>query len=198
MLREKARERRSAFLPKFKNRHERVSWPAKSYSYQNIQSSRRTTTVQTPNGGLRGGHRGEPVPQWGGGPREPPVSRLGVNNNGNFTIFIDGLSTAVTNMDLKALFQKSGRVVDAFVSRKQRSNKRWAFGFIRFNNGEEARRAISNINGQQFFGRKISVSWARFNREGRTFATVQNIEKKHGQKVVQKQRLITSPAYRDD
>lgn len=177
--------------------------PDQYYQRYNNTLRRQRLQPQRPNSEHHGGHRGDSLPLWGGGPREPPSSTLGARHDGTVTLFIDELSTTATNMDLKNLFGKAGKVVDAFVSRKKRKNKKTAFGFVRYSHWEEAKQAIQDLNGHGFFGLKMRVSWARFRKGGQPTIVTQTHENggprfqttAGGKQSIKKP--ILSPAFRD-
>ncbi|KAE8690044.1 hypothetical protein F3Y22_tig00110929pilonHSYRG00033 [Hibiscus syriacus] len=87
----------------------------------------------------------------------------GYNNDkyGCYTIFVENLPEKIHWKRLGALFCSHGHVLDAFIPNK-RNSKGVRFGFIRFASIEEARRAISKMNGSHIDGRKIGVSFAKF------------------------------------
>ncbi|CAO2836284.1 unnamed protein product [Amaranthus hypochondriacus] len=199
-------ERRSAEkLGFFKNANgrSRRTVPANKYSLQPRQPNRQAhhrfpSSLQQkypPSSVSLGGNRGLSHPPWGCGPREPRTTRLGGRNGGAFTIFVDGLSSSATVKDLRSLGEKFGPVVDAFISRKERKNTKLAFGFVRYNHGDCAKEAITKIHGQDFFGLKLRVSWAKYGRDGRP---VQRTTNNEGDGVPKTRRPILSPALRDN
>ncbi|CAO2834919.1 unnamed protein product [Amaranthus hypochondriacus] len=140
-----------------------------------------------------GGHRGYSSPPWGYGPREPRFSKMGLHGGKYVTIFMDGVSSSATKKDIKDLCEDCGQVVDIYISRKARKNTKWAFGFVRFSNGDGALKAISNLDGKIFMGLKLKVSKARYNKDGRPF------QRNHdgGTKSLKTWRPIIATALRD-
>ncbi|KAE8696088.1 putative RING/U-box superfamily protein [Hibiscus syriacus] len=81
--------------------------------------------------------------------------------NGCFTIFIENLPEMIHWKRLGFIFGIHGHVIDAFIPKK-RNSKGVRFGFIRYATIEEARRAISKMNGSRIDGSKVGVSYAKF------------------------------------
>ncbi|CAO2832812.1 unnamed protein product [Amaranthus hypochondriacus] len=147
-----------------------------------------------PRPGFRHGHRGAAHFQWRCGPREPPVPRCGHRNyDGAVTLFIDGISESSTMEDLKTLFQEKGKLLDVYISKKKRPNRKQRFGFVRFEGVREARKAIMNINGKKLKGEKLFVSMAKYSKGGRPVAA-QNYSNFQNRPQT---RWIIFPAYRD-
>ncbi|CAO2838005.1 unnamed protein product [Amaranthus hypochondriacus] len=114
-----------------------------------------------PVSGLNFGHRGYSGHQWRRGPREPIHSGYGV-----VSLFVDGISRAITLQQLRRLFEKEGDVADVYISGKRRKNRVDSFGFVRYYNQHDANRAIKNLNESIFKGGKLLVSMAKYEREG--------------------------------
>ena len=76
-------------------------------------------------------------------------------------LFVGNLSFTTSNADLKELFSSVGTCADATVLTDRATGKSRGFGFVEMTSHEEARRAISELNGRELQGRSISVSEAR-------------------------------------
>ncbi|CAO2830342.1 unnamed protein product [Amaranthus hypochondriacus] len=112
------------------------------------------------------GHRGfARRPSWCG-PREPPLPWAGHPQGKVFTLFIDGIPKWTTWYELRKVFSVIGVVVDSYISKKQRKNKKVNFGFIRFYNREDAVMAVKRLNGHHVFGSKLHVSMAKYQKDG--------------------------------
>ncbi|KAE8694755.1 receptor-like protein kinase-like [Hibiscus syriacus] len=83
------------------------------------------------------------------------------DKSGCYTLFIENLPEKIHWKRFESLFCSHGRVLDAFIPNK-RNSKGVRFGFISFASIEEARRAISKMNGYHIDGSKIGVSFAKF------------------------------------
>ncbi|CAO2832322.1 unnamed protein product [Amaranthus hypochondriacus] len=122
------------------------------------------------------GNRGSSHLRWRCGPREPLSSdgdlHRGGKVGGSFTLFVDGLSNAISNRFLQHLFGGYGKVLDTFISRKRRPNKKCFFGFVRFAHRMEAQRAIANLNGYCRSGFKLTVSMAKYQKGGNPFKVI--------------------------
>lgn len=72
-----------------------------------------------------------------------------------------GLSYSTTSDTLGGLFSQAGQVVSATVITDKMSGRSRGFGFVEMGSDEDAQKAISMFNGQEFEGRTISVNEAR-------------------------------------
>lgn len=76
-------------------------------------------------------------------------------------IFIGKLSFNTTDESLRALFADFGSVVSAQVATDRDSNRSKGFGFVEMENQDEAKKAISALDGTTFEDRSIVVNVAR-------------------------------------
>ncbi|KAE8725171.1 Small nuclear ribonucleoprotein family protein [Hibiscus syriacus] len=95
------------------------------------------------------------------GIRESTTKGCSNDKSGCYTLFIENLPEKIHWKRFGSLFCSHGRVLDAFIPNK-RNSKEVRFGFIRFASIEEARRAISKMNGYHIDNSKIGVSFAKF------------------------------------
>jgi RNA recognition motif-containing protein len=76
-------------------------------------------------------------------------------------LFVGNLDFAITSDDLKTAFSEVGSVVDAVVITDKMTGRSRGFGFVEMGSEEEAKQAISKMNGVELKGRKINVNEAR-------------------------------------
>lgn len=76
-------------------------------------------------------------------------------------LFVGGLSWDTTDESLRTFFSGAGTVVSASVVMDRFSGRSRGFGFVEMSNDEEAKKAISTLNGQTLDGRTIVVNEAR-------------------------------------
>ncbi|KAH1063239.1 hypothetical protein J1N35_028226 [Gossypium stocksii] len=76
-------------------------------------------------------------------------------------MFVSNISASMHWKGLWALFSYHGKVVDTFISEKK-SKGGMRFGFVRYANYSNARRAISILNGFVILGSRIWVKVGRF------------------------------------
>lgn len=76
-------------------------------------------------------------------------------------LYVGGLAYAATDEDLEQHFAQHGKVVSAVVIKDRDSGQSKGFGFVEMENKEDAQKAISEFDGQDFMGRKIVVNEAR-------------------------------------
>lgn len=76
-------------------------------------------------------------------------------------IFIAGLNFRLKDADLISLFENYGTVNSARVITDRQTGESKGYGFVEMEDDEEAKKAITELNGTEFSGRTISVSEAR-------------------------------------
>ena len=76
-------------------------------------------------------------------------------------IYTGNLSYSVTSEDLRTTFEEFGTVDSAEVVMDRDTNRSKGFGFTEMSNGEEAKAAITALNGKDMDGRSLNVSEAR-------------------------------------
>jgi len=76
-------------------------------------------------------------------------------------IYVGNLSYSTSSEDLRELFSAYGEVTSANVISDRDSGRSKGFGFVEMANAEEARTAISKLNGAEVSGRNITVNEAR-------------------------------------
>ena len=76
-------------------------------------------------------------------------------------LYVGGLPYSTQEDALKELFAQAGSVVSAVIIMDKMSGRSKGFGFVEMSNDEEAQKAISQFNDQEFEGRKLTVNEAR-------------------------------------
>jgi cold-inducible RNA-binding protein len=84
-------------------------------------------------------------------------------------LFVGSLPYTVTSDELKDVFAEVGNVESAIVIVDKYTNRSKGFGFVEMGSDDEAKKAISELNGKEVGGRAIVVNEARpqENRERR-------------------------------
>ena len=72
-------------------------------------------------------------------------------------LYIGGLSYSTTSEGLKEFFAQCGNVLSASVITDRFSGQSRGFGFVEMSTAEEAQNAISQLNGRELDGRRITV-----------------------------------------
>jgi len=87
-------------------------------------------------------------------------------------LFIGSLPYSTTDEELEQLFAAEGTVTSAKVIFDHESGRSKGFGFVEFENDDEAKAAIKKLDGSDFEGRKLVVNEARPQqpRERRSFS----------------------------
>ena len=83
-------------------------------------------------------------------------------------LFVGGLSWGMTDADLLKAFEPFGEITEAKVITDRDTGRSRGFGFVTFSQDEDAKTAISKMNGTSLDGRNITVNEAqeRSPREG--------------------------------
>ena len=76
-------------------------------------------------------------------------------------IYAGNLSYSMSSDDLWKTFEEYGNVESADVIMDRNTNRSKGFGFVEMTNDEEAKSAISALNGKEHDGRALNVSVAR-------------------------------------
>src|SRR5438552_16823758 len=72
-------------------------------------------------------------------------------------LYIGGLSYSTTSEGLREYFAQCGNVLSATVITDRFSGQSRGFGFVEMDSNEEANNAISQLNGRELDGRRITV-----------------------------------------
>lgn|SRR5690554_4243967 len=72
-------------------------------------------------------------------------------------LYVGGLSYSTTSEGLREFFSQSGNVLSATVITDRFTNQSRGFGFVEMATAEEAQNAISQLNGRELDGRRITV-----------------------------------------
>jgi RNA recognition motif-containing protein len=76
-------------------------------------------------------------------------------------LYVGGLPYSTQEDALKELFAQAGNVVSAVIIMDKMSGRSKGFGFVEMSSNDEAQKAISMFNDQEFEGRKLTVNEAR-------------------------------------
>ena len=76
-------------------------------------------------------------------------------------LYVGGLPYAVTEQQLNELFSQQGAVVSAKVITDKYTGQSRGFGFVEMSTAEDAKKAISALNGTQLDGRTLTVNEAK-------------------------------------
>ena len=80
-------------------------------------------------------------------------------------LYVGNLPYSVTSDSLKAHFAQAGTVIDAVVISDSRTGRSKGFGFVEYDNEEDAKKAIEMFNGKDMEGRNLVVNEARPKKE---------------------------------
>ena len=79
----------------------------------------------------------------------------------NKNLYIGGLAYSVTEDQLHELLTTHGKVESVKIITDKFTDDSRGFGFAEMSTQEEAEKAIENLNGTDFEGRKLTVNFAR-------------------------------------
>jgi RNA recognition motif-containing protein len=82
-------------------------------------------------------------------------------------LYVGNLSFNTSESRLRELFSAHGEVASATLVMDRDTGRPRGFGFVEFNNDDEARAAINALNGQNVDGRNLTVNEAKPREPGR-------------------------------
>jgi cold-inducible RNA-binding protein len=72
-------------------------------------------------------------------------------------LFVGNLNWRTTNEELQEAFEAFGAVTEAFIVTERETGRSRGFGFVTFENEDEAQEAIAQLDGADLGGRNIGV-----------------------------------------
>lgn len=75
-------------------------------------------------------------------------------------VFIGGLPLEVSEAELNAVFEDFGPVKSLRIVKDRETKESRGFGFVEMVNEDEAKEAIRCMNGQSYYGKRITVNVA--------------------------------------
>ncbi len=79
----------------------------------------------------------------------------------SFKLFVVNLNYSVTSQQLSDLFNQYGPVEECVVITDRQTGRSRGFAFVTFTNQADGQKAINELNGKDFEGRKLVVNEAR-------------------------------------
>jgi RNA recognition motif-containing protein len=76
-------------------------------------------------------------------------------------IYVGNVFLAVTEDDLRQAFEAFGQVISAKIIKDRYTGNSRGFGFVEMPNHQEAKSALSGLNGKDLKGRALKVNEAR-------------------------------------
>ena len=80
-------------------------------------------------------------------------------------LYVGGLPYSTSNDELKAHFSTAGEVSSATIIMDKMTNRSKGFGFVEFENAEDAAKAKNAMDGKELDGRAIKVDFAEEKKE---------------------------------
>ncbi len=76
-------------------------------------------------------------------------------------ILVGNLATAVTELQIKELFEQTvGTVISVNIPKDPRTGYNRGYAFVEMGNSGEAEEAVSSLNGQDISGRRLNLTLA--------------------------------------
>ena len=79
-------------------------------------------------------------------------------------LFVGGLSWGTDDNGLKSAFEEFGPISNARVITDRDTGRSRGFGFVTFNQDEDAKEAVSKLDGSTLDGRQVRVNYAEDRR----------------------------------
>ncbi len=76
-------------------------------------------------------------------------------------LYVGNIPWNTSEDDLRNKFSEFGSVDEVLIIKDKISGRSKGFGFVTFNNDDEADAAMNALNGQQFNGRQLNINEAR-------------------------------------
>lgn len=89
------------------------------------------------------------------------VVAAGKGSNPKTTLYVGGLDLTVVESNLYSAFIPFGEIRDVSIPLDYASGKHRGFGFVEFEDSEDAGAAIDNMHNSEFFGRVLRVNYAQ-------------------------------------
>ena len=87
----------------------------------------------------------------------PTIWRTPLSNK----LYVGNLDSNITQTDLEQMFVKQGVVISALVCADKDSGQSKGFGFVEMGSDQEAKTAITELNGKSISGRTLIVNEAK-------------------------------------
>ncbi|KAL4390295.1 hypothetical protein AHAS_Ahas03G0130800 [Arachis hypogaea] len=82
----------------------------------------------------------------------------------SFSVFVDNLSKDISKRELFHLFKWTGRIIDIYLSRKNKNGQIYLFAFVRHTTKGGALKAAADMNGMMLRGNRVFVGEAKYRR----------------------------------
>ncbi|XP_015960203.1 uncharacterized protein LOC107484100 [Arachis duranensis] len=83
----------------------------------------------------------------------------------SFFIFVDNLPEDISKKELFNTFKWTGRIIDIYLSRKNKNGHIYLFSFVRYTTKGGALKAIAEMKGMVVRGKRLFVGEAKYRRE---------------------------------
>ena len=81
-------------------------------------------------------------------------------------LFVGGLSWDTSDDGLREAFEQFGQVTEAKVITERDSGRSRGFGFVTFNEADDAQKAMEEMDGKELDGRSVRVNEAHERKQG--------------------------------
>lgn len=94
-------------------------------------------------------------------PRPPLLAHLILTRKRSFSVFLSNLRPLISKAEIEAMFCRSGRIVDSFLSMDKVLGQKRGFAFVRFGTKEEANGDVAEGNGRSWRDKRIQVNLSK-------------------------------------
>jgi RNA recognition motif-containing protein len=81
-------------------------------------------------------------------------------------LFVGSISWDASEDDLEKLFSTYGELKEVHIAKDRETGKSRGFAFIKFSNLKDGQKAVKELDGSEFHGRKLSVQESNESRGG--------------------------------
>ncbi|KAI8807015.1 hypothetical protein BJ742DRAFT_814131 [Cladochytrium replicatum] len=129
--------------------------PNATYAPGSAPSASNNWSAPPPSSNWHGNTSPPPPHAW---ESQPPIE--GAPNLDEKNLYIKNLEDHIDNLELFNMFRKHGRIVSARVMRDESTGKSKGFGFVSYETGEMATKAIAEMNGRRYGTKTLTVNVA--------------------------------------
>ncbi|CAN8270858.1 unnamed protein product [Cochlearia groenlandica] len=103
---------------------------------------------------------------------------------GTTSLYVEDLDLNVTDSQLFEAFSQIGQVVSVLVCRDLATRRSLGYGYVNFNNPQDAERAIKELNNIPLYGKPVRVMYSRRDQSGVGNIFIKNLDKSIDQKAL--------------
>jgi len=102
------------------------------------------------------------------------AAAMATSTPGPMKLYVGSLHFNITEEMLKGIFEPFGRIDEILLMKDHETQRSKGFGFLTFHEGEDAKRAMEQLNGFEIAGRPMKVGYVTEKTEGAVYHNPQN------------------------